>query len=136
VLNSIVGTDILPKADGICTRVPIRLQLRHTPANEPQYGQFAGEERKITDMDEVCRRITEIQDSDEYAGGKKNIVDKEIVVTLHLSTCPDLTVVDLPGHIVNLVEGQTEATKIGVAGLIKRYAEMESTIIMCVSPGN
>merc|ERR1712110_888701 len=40
VLNSIIGTDILPKGDGICTRVPIRLQLRYQADPNEQWGQF------------------------------------------------------------------------------------------------
>ena len=35
--------------------------------------------------------------TDEIAGKKKNIVDKPIVLHIYSPTCPDLTLIDLPG---------------------------------------
>jgi dynamin 1-like protein len=35
--------------------------------------------------------------TDKVAGGKKNIVDKPIVLNIYSPTCPDLTLIDLPG---------------------------------------
>lgn len=35
--------------------------------------------------------------TDNIAGNKKGIVDRPIVLTIFSSTCPDLTIIDLPG---------------------------------------
>ena len=35
--------------------------------------------------------------TDKVAGAKKNIVDIPIVLNVYSRTCPDLTLVDLPG---------------------------------------
>jgi replication fork clamp-binding protein CrfC len=35
--------------------------------------------------------------TDKIAGNKKGIVDKPIVISIYSHTCPDLTLVDLPG---------------------------------------
>ena len=35
--------------------------------------------------------------TDQVAGKNKGIVDKPITLTVHAHTCPDLTLIDLPG---------------------------------------
>jgi replication fork clamp-binding protein CrfC len=35
--------------------------------------------------------------TDKVAGSKKGIVDKPIVLNIFSPTCPDLTLIDLPG---------------------------------------
>lgn len=35
--------------------------------------------------------------TDKIAGNKKGIVDKPIVLTIFSCTCPNLTIIDLPG---------------------------------------
>jgi len=35
--------------------------------------------------------------TDKVAGTNKNIVDQPITLTIHSHTCPDLTLIDLPG---------------------------------------
>jgi hypothetical protein len=51
--------------------------------------------KKFTDFDEVRRQIDIL--TDKIAGTKKGIVDKPIVITIHSYSCPDLTLIDLPG---------------------------------------
>jgi hypothetical protein len=46
--------------------------------------------------------FTEVRDNivmltDKVAGDKKNIVDRPIVLNIYSPTCPDLTLIDLPG---------------------------------------
>ena len=35
--------------------------------------------------------------TDKLCGKKKQIVNKPIILTIYSSTCPDLTIIDLPG---------------------------------------
>jgi dynamin 1-like protein len=46
--------------------------------------------------------FTEVRDNivsltDKVAGDKKNIVDRPIILNIYSPTCPDLTLIDLPG---------------------------------------
>ena len=50
---------------------------------------------KFSDFDEVRKAIIKL--TDKVAGEKKGIVDKPIVLKVFSHTCPDLTVIDLPG---------------------------------------
>lgn len=45
--------------------------------------------------------------TDKVAGANKGIVDKPIILTIYSSTCPDLTLIDLPG-ITRIPMGGTD----------------------------
>jgi dynamin 1-like protein len=51
--------------------------------------------KKFFDFNEVRNNITVL--TDKVAGDKKNIVDKPIVLNVYSHSCPDLTLIDLPG---------------------------------------
>ncbi len=42
-------------------------------------------------------RETIVELTDKVAGKNNNIVDKPIVLNIYSHTCPDLTLIDLPG---------------------------------------
>ena len=95
VLESIVGLDFLPRGDGVVTRRPLELRLCHINSGEP-WAIF--EERKgikFTDFIKVRETIEAL--TDEVCKSNKNIIDKPIVLNVYSQTCPDLTLVDLPG---------------------------------------
>jgi hypothetical protein len=96
-LESIVGIDFLPRGSGVCTRRPLELRLVHEsePTTTPwaTFGEVPG--KKFTDFDKVRETIEML--TDKVAGKNKNIVDEPITLTVHSHTCPDLTMVDLPG---------------------------------------
>ena len=50
---------------------------------------------KLTDLNLVKKRIEEI--TDKVAGKNKGIVDDPIILTVYSASCPDLTLIDLPG---------------------------------------
>ena len=95
VLESIVGLDFLPRGDGVVTRRPLELRLCHIPDGQPWaiFEERKGE--KFTDFNKVRETIEAL--TDEVCVGEKNIVDKPIVLNVYSPTCPDLTLVDLPG---------------------------------------
>jgi hypothetical protein len=96
VLESIVGIDFLPRGDGVVTRRPLELRLVHAHENIEPWGKFEEvPNRKFTDFQEVKETINHL--TDKVCGTSKNIVDRPIVLTIHSHTCPDLTLVDLPG---------------------------------------
>ena len=79
------------------TRRPLELRLNHLYDDGTQpWGVFEEiPNKKFTDFQEVRNQINVL--TDKVAGAKKGIVDKPIVLNIFSHTCPDLTLVDLPG---------------------------------------
>ena len=134
VLESIVGLDFLPRGDGVVTRRPLELRLCHINNGEP-WAVF--EERKgIKFKDFVKVRETIEALTDEVCGKDKNILDKPIVLNVYSQTCPDLTLVDLPGVTRVPIEGQPHNIEEITKNMAIRYIEDPLTIILCVIAAN
>lgn len=97
VLESIVGLDFLPRDAGVCTRRPLELRLTHLPETTKPWAVFPDEipGKKFSDFSEVQKSI--IMLTDKVCGAKKGIIDNPIVLQVFSHTCPDLTLIDLPG---------------------------------------
>lgn len=76
--------------------------------------------------------------TDKVAGAKKNIVNKAIVLTVYSHTCPDLTVIDLPGitRIPLANSGQPDDIERVTKEMAEYYVTDPRTIILCVIPAN
>ena len=134
VLESIVGLDFLPRGDGVVTRRPLELRLCHINHGEP-WAIF--EERKgvkFTDFIKVRETIEAL--TDEVCKTEKNIVDKPIVLNVYSQTCPDLTLVDLPGVTRVPVGKQPKNIEQITKEMARRYIEDPLTIILCVIAAN
>lgn len=139
VLESIVGADFLPRGDGVVTRRPLELRLIHTPppVSSPTYAVFATDPSKrytsFPDVKAEIERQTEV-----VAGKNKGIVDDPIVLTIYSSTCPDLTLIDLPGITRVPVKGsdQTENIEQITKNMAMRYIQDPRTIILAVVAAN
>jgi hypothetical protein len=80
------------------TRCPLELRLVHIPYSQviqpyAEFEELKGE--KIYDFNKVKDTIVEL--TDKAAGKKGNIIKRAIKCTIYSNTCPDLTVIDLPG---------------------------------------
>ena len=134
VLESIVGLDFLPRGDGVVTRRPLELRLCHISTGDP-WAVF--EERKgtkFTDFVKVRETIEAL--TDEVCGKDKNILDKPIVLNVYSQTCPDLTLVDLPGVTRVPIGDQPKNIEQITKDMARRYAEDPLTIILCVIAAN
>lgn len=138
VLEGLIGLDILPRSDGLCTRTPIELRLN---SSIEEYAvirlidnpsQVKEREEKIENF-EMLKEII-IKQTDIKAGIKKNIVDKPIIITVYSPKCPDLNVIDLPGIVNNPLEGSDQPKDIDEItwNITKKYCEKENTIMLCV----
>jgi vacuolar protein sorting-associated protein 1 len=134
VLESIVGLNFLPRNEGVCTRRPLELRLVRTIDNTKPYGIFEGFEAKIYDFDKV--RETIIKLTDDKAGKTKNIIDDPIVLTIYSSTCPDLTLIDLPGITRIPVGDQPKNIYEITKEMCHKYISDPRTIILCVCASN
>ena len=79
----------------------------------------ARKDEKFTDFDKVRMRIEQL--TNEEAGGQKNIIDKEIVLTVYSPNAPDLTVIDLPGITRNPVGDQPKNIEEITRNMAGRY---------------
>ena len=138
VLESIVGMDFLPRGEGLCTRRPLELRLNYVPETESKpYGMFEeikGE--KFYDFNVVRQKIEDL--TDKVAGINKNIVDNPIVLTIRSHTCPDLTLVDLPGITRIRLQGSEQGEDIETItkNMAERYCKDLLTIILSVNSAN
>ena len=134
VLESIVGLDFLPRGDGVVTRRPLELRLNHTMDGKPWaiFDERKGE--KFTDFNKVRETIEKL--TDEVCEGEKNIVDKPIVLNVFSPTCPDLTLIDLPGITRVPVGKQPKNIEEITKNMARRYCEDPLTIILCVIAAN
>jgi GTP-binding protein EngB required for normal cell division len=134
VLESIVGLDFLPRGDGVVTRRPLELRLNHINDGTPWaiFDERKGE--KFTDFNKVRETIEKL--TDEVCAGEKNIVDKPIVLNVFSQTCPDLTLIDLPGITRVPVGKQPKNIEEITKNMAKRYCEDPLTIILCVIAAN
>ena len=68
----------------------------HTPALKAPYAEFEQVPgQKFSDFDQVRDKINKL--TEKIAGKNKGIIDEPIILTVHAESCPDLTVIDLPG---------------------------------------
>jgi hypothetical protein len=139
VLESIVGLDFLPRGDGVVTRRPLELRLTHLHegTETKPYARF--EELKgetFTDFTVVRQKIEEL--TDKKAGTQKNIIDDPIILNIWSSTCPDLTLIDLPGITRIPLKGSNQPENIEqvTKNMAERYCRDSRTIILCVIPAN
>ena len=138
VLENIVGIDMLPRAAGLCTRRPLEMRLNHLYEEDARpwatFLEVPGV--KFEDFNKVREKIEEL--TDKVAGTENNIVDNPIVVHVYSPTCPDLTLVDLPGLTRIPLAGSKQPENIYevTKGMALRYIEDPRTIILWVIPAN
>lgn len=137
VLESIVGLDFLPRGDGVVTRRPLELRLCHIADGQGVKPWAIFEERKgqkFYDFDKVRQTIEEL--TEEVCKGEKNIVDKPIILNVYSPTCPDLTLIDLPG-ITRVPVGKQPANIEEITKtMATKYCKDPMTIILCVIQAN
>ncbi len=83
---------------GLVTRCPLELRLVHIPHSQQikPYAIFEEHKgKKFEDFNVVKEMIVQL--TDKAAGKKGNIIKQAIKLTVYSNSCPDLTVIDLPG---------------------------------------
>lgn len=89
---------------------------------------------KITDFAKIKTKIEKL--TEEVCGDNRGIVDKPIVLNVYSPSCPDLTLIDLPGITRIAQGGQAQNVEEITKNMAKRYCEDPRTIILCVVPAN
>jgi dynamin 1-like protein len=134
VLESIVGRDFLPRGTGIVTRSPLILQCIRSAEDEDyaEFGHLRGV--RYTDFNEVRKEIEAW--TNELAGLNKGISSTPISLKVYSSRVVDITLVDLPGIVVNPVGDQPADIESQVREMILKYITPSNSLILAISPGN
>ena len=74
--------------------------------------------------------------TDQVCGKSKQIIDKPIVLSVFSKSCPNLTVIDLPGITSIPVGDQPKDIYEITRSMAHRYISEEGAIILCVIPAN
>ncbi|KAF9670699.1 hypothetical protein SADUNF_Sadunf13G0095800 [Salix dunnii] len=120
----------LPRGDGICTRVPLIVRLKHHPFLVPEIFLQYNDKTVPTDEAHIADAINLA--TDEIAGSGKGISDSELTLVVKKNGVPDLTLVDLPGITRVPVHGQPENIYEQIAGIIMRYISPDESVILNV----
>ncbi|CAA9988476.1 dynamin-like protein, putative [Plasmodium knowlesi strain H] len=139
VLESIVGLDFLPRGEGIVTRRPIEFRLIHIKEDSEikHWAIFEDDKsKKFTDFNKVREHINNL--TDELAGKNKGIIDEPIVLNIYSTSCPDLSLIDLPGitRVPLKNSDQTDDIERLTREMAFRYVKDPRTIILAVLPAN
>lgn len=129
---------MLPRGAGLCTRRPLEMRLNHLYEEDAKPWAKFDEipNQKFTDFAKVRDAIEKL--TDKVAGTNKSIVDNPIVVHVYSPTCPDLTLIDLPGLTRIPLSGSDQPENIYeiTKNMALNYIEDARTIILCVIPAN
>ena len=93
-----------------------------------------GAKKKFTNFNQVRTTIEEL--TDKVCGKSKDIIDKPIVLNVFSKSCPNLTMVDLPGITSIPVGGQPSNIYEITKNMALRYISEPRSIILCVIPAN
>ncbi|XP_023753127.1 dynamin-related protein 4C [Lactuca sativa] len=120
----------LPRAQGICTRVPLIMRLQHHADPRPQLHLEYNNKSVVTDETRIEEDI--IAATDEIAGNGKGISHTPLTLIVKKRGVPDLTMVDLPGITRVPVHGQPEDIYEQISAIITEYITPEESIILNV----
>jgi replication fork clamp-binding protein CrfC len=127
VLEAIVGHEFLPKGSNMVTRRPIELTLVNTPDSHAEYGEFpALGLGKITDFSSIQRTLTELNLA---VPDSECVSDDPIQLTISSPHVPDLSLIDLPGYIQVIGQGQPLELKQKIADLCDKYIQPPNIIL-------
>ena len=134
ILTNIIGLDILPKGDGVVTRRPLELRLNHIDSGEPYIYFSENEKDKITDFSNIKKMINDLTDAS--CGKNKNIKNDPLIINIFSQTCPDLTIIDLPGIAKVPVGNQPKNIEQITKDMTLNYINNPYTIILCALDAN
>lgn len=127
VLEAIVGHEFLPKGSNMVTRRPIELTLVNTPDSQAEYGEFpALGLGKITDFSSIQRTLTELNLA---VPDSECVSDDPIQLTISSPHVPDLSLIDLPGYIQVVGQGQPFELKQKIMDLCDKYIQPPNVIL-------
>ena len=134
VIEALSGVN-LPRGTGIVTRVPLVLVLRNLCGSgydeECAFIKAEGVEAKEVALADVAKEVLRVT-AVLTEGRAKDVVDKEIELTVFRESQDDLTLIDLPGMTRVPVEGQHADIEATITSMYTRYMEPQEAVVLNV----
>ena len=143
VLSALSGIQF-PSSDRLTTRCPTQLILqraevfsakvrlqRFDPKNTQAGDEYTGEIKGLGDITEVIAKYTQ-----QLVDEGQSISDDSIVINLFGPSLPNLTLIDLPGLVRTVDDGEDREIIPRIRNLVDRYLKQDRTIILAVVPAN
>ena len=113
--------------------------MNNVPSLKAPYAEFdeiteGGKKKRFTNFNEVRKSIEDV--TEKVCGSEKVIKDIPIVLNIFSPTCPNLTIVDLPGITSIPVGKQPKNIYEVTRDMALRYVNEKRSIILCVIPAN
>jgi len=132
VLENIVGKSFLPRGSGIVTRRPCVVQLIH---DTEEYGMFLHQHgRRFYNFADVCSEIE--AETSRLCGSNYGLSTQPINLQIHSPNVVNLTLVDLPGSVLNPVGDQPASIVSDIESMLLSYIGSPNTIILAISAAN
>jgi len=142
VLEALSGVQF-PRGTGCVTRCATEVRMRCCTDNSETFNVSLSwskqqpEEAGACSREEIGSKITRLTEhllASRGAPGRPAAFEKEhaIVVEMQARDVPDLTIIDLPGIIRTVVDGQEDSVIQDVRSLISRYLDQQRTVILAV----
>ena len=136
VLQTIANIE-LPQGTGTVTRCPLVLRMQKTKPKDQINGtmitiSWPGRSPKL--IDDVRNIAEEVREATKALTGNEDTAfsEEEIQLTIKGPDCPDLTLVDLPGIVRHVRDGQDRNVKERVRSMIRTQIERKESIIAAV----
>ncbi|ORY49394.1 hypothetical protein BCR33DRAFT_581647 [Rhizoclosmatium globosum] len=141
VLSAISGIQF-PSNNELTTRCPTQLALNHSATFSGtirlvRYNRIEDEKQDFTilkrpeDIEhEIARLTLKLKDEGQH------ISDDMISIEVYGPSYPDLTLLDLPGLVRTVADGEDRSIIPRVRALVERHLKQERTIILAVVPAN
>ena len=127
ILERVAMLPLFPKGDGICTRLPILVQLRQSKDDRPPRLTVVEDEKVVDyedmDTEEEIRKIMEEtvkRENDDVVGISKRSYLKLVVTGPDF---PNLDLLDLPGLVVNPDDNEPETMLEDTHALLHTWVE-------------
>eukprot|EP00811_Abedinium_folium_P035306 NODE_810_length_2755_cov_6.319635.p1 GENE.NODE_810_length_2755_cov_6.319635~~NODE_810_length_2755_cov_6.319635.p1 ORF type:complete len:826 (+),score=283.39 NODE_810_length_2755_cov_6.319635:105-2480(+) len=128
VMEMIAGQPFFPRDEGVCTRLPFRLQFRRSQQLSVRFQDIEG--GSLDSAQEVQDRIAAIT---RERTNNEDVSTEEVVLNIEKGDVPELTLVDLPGLIGSSYTREKGGLRAKVARLVKSYVEKPHAIVLAVA---
>lgn len=127
VVESLSGIN-LPRGTDMVTRAPIIVSMFQNDRNYIMFEEKEVQNEELNDL--ILRKQVEL------SGDQKGITTTPINIKIYGPELFDLTIIDLPGLVMNAVEGQPEDIKDQIDGLVMQYIKDPQSIMLLVLPAD
>jgi len=149
LLSALSGIEF-PSSEKLTTRCPTQIIMTNNSkelnasfsasvrlrryGNQDNGAENTDGEKQLGDISEITAAIEEL--TQKLVDEGQNISDDSIVISAKGPDLPNLTIIDLPGLVRTVKDGEDESMIERIRSLVKRYLEQSRTIILSVVPAN